>query len=92
LALCAIGVGQWRAHVQSDGVPAVGRLCGTFPSFWLVPYSVALGVGYSPRDHEDPITAVRGADSGSGNAIPPRIIPERGKRSENVAHSSNKDR
>ena len=34
----AVAVGHiFRAHVERLGVPAVGRWCGTWPSFWLVP-------------------------------------------------------
>ena len=36
----------------------------------------------SPGDEEDPISEVRSADGASGYTIPPRIIPERGKVSE----------
>jgi hypothetical protein len=57
----------------------------------LEPKSVAVGVGYCPRDHEDPITAVRGADGGSGYTIPPRIVPERGQITEDSVEASNKE-
>jgi hypothetical protein len=39
-------------------------------------------VGNNP----DPISDVRGANVGSWYAVPLRIIPDRGKRTENVAH------
>ena len=32
---------------------------------------------------EDPVAAVRGADGGSGNAVPRHVIPERGQVPEN---------
>jgi hypothetical protein len=41
-----LGVGQFFAHVSRDGVPRLGRSCGTFfPSFWLLPYATEAGVG-----------------------------------------------
>lgn len=43
----------------------------------------ASGVGHRPRDDEDALTAVRGADVGSADRMPFRIVPERGKRPEN---------
>jgi hypothetical protein len=85
----ASGVAQFsRAQLDKLGVPALGLLCGTEPSFWLLPKSVAVGVGYCPRCHEDPITAVRGADGGSWDAIPARIVPARGQVSENLSEPS----
>ena len=39
---------------------------------------VAVGVGQA-RDDEEPVAEVRGADGSSGDTVPPRIIPERGK-------------
>jgi len=41
----------------------------------------------SPRDHEEPVTAVRGADGLSGYAIPLRIVPDLGQRPENSGES-----
>jgi len=88
----ASGVAQFsRAHVLRLGVPAVGRLCSTVPSFCAEPKSVAVGVGYCPRCHEDPITAVRGADGGSWDAIPSRIVPARGQVSENLSEPSRRE-
>ena len=46
--------------------------------------SVAIGVGNKPR----PVTNVRGANGCRWNAIPLRIIPERGQRPEYVAQPS----
>jgi hypothetical protein len=50
----------------------------------LVPNVEALGVG----NHEEPITSVRGAKGGSGDTIPLRIIPARGKVCEHCGKSS----
>ena len=36
-----------------------------------------------PSNGEDPVAAVRGADGGSGNAVPRHVIPERGQVPEN---------
>jgi hypothetical protein len=47
----------------------------------------ASGVGNNP----EPVAPVRGANGGSGYAVPPRIIPERGQVSENVSKSSTKE-
>lgn len=49
---------------------------------------LASGVGNNP----EPVAPVRGANGGSGYAIPPRIVPERGQVSENVSKSSTKER
>jgi hypothetical protein len=51
---------------------------------------VTTGVGYSPRDHEDPVTPVRGAEGLSRYAVPESIIPARGQVSEYGAESSTK--
>jgi hypothetical protein len=87
----ASGVGQAFAHIPRLGVPRVGRSCGTLPSFWLEPYSVALGVGYSPRDHEEPVAAVRGTNGACRYAVPDRIVPERGQVSENDSEPPSKE-
>jgi hypothetical protein len=42
------GPGQSRANVLRLGVPAEGFVEHT--PFWLLPYSTADGVGYSPRE------------------------------------------
>ena len=44
----------------------------------LLDQYVAVGVGQA-RDDEESVAEVRGADGGSGDTVPPRIIPERGK-------------
>jgi hypothetical protein len=49
--------------------------------------SIACGVG----NHEYPITSVRGADGGSGYAVPLRVIPDLGKVSEYVSHPPSKE-
>ena len=84
----APAVGQFFAHVSRLGVPAVGRLCATCPSFWLVPYGVALGVGYSFREYEEPFTAVRRADLLRSEQIPFRIVPAFGQVAEDTVESS----
>jgi hypothetical protein len=48
---------------------------------------VAAGVG----NDKDAITSVRGADGGSGNAIPLRVIPARGQLTEYPPESANKE-
>jgi hypothetical protein len=48
--------------------------------------SIVFGVGNNP----DPISSVRGANGGSWDAIPRRIVPERGQASENVSHPETK--
>lgn len=57
-------VGHCRAHVSSDSLPRVAY--SSLPScgqpLLLVPLLLADGVGYSPRDQEDPRAAVRGSD------------------------------
>jgi hypothetical protein len=45
----------------------------------VLPSSFATGVGHNP----DPVPVVRCANGRSGNAMPLRIIPERGQVSEN---------
>lgn len=54
---------------------------GVFPS------SCATGVGNKP----DAIPPVRGANGASWNAVPLRVIPERGQVPENSSHSSSKE-
>jgi len=49
--------------------------------------AVAVGVGHNPY----PIASVRGANSGSGYAVPLRIQPERGQISENSVKPPNKE-
>jgi hypothetical protein len=82
LASPSVGVGHVAAQVSRLGVPRLGRLCGTSPSFWLVPYGDAAGVGYSFREYEQPISAVRGANVSSAQHSPSRIKPESGQVSE----------
>jgi len=49
-------------------------------------FALAVCVGNNP----DAISPVRGADGTSGDTIPRRIVPERGKVSENSAHPETK--
>jgi hypothetical protein len=84
----AEGVGHiLAAHVSRLGMPALLNGRPFFVPFCPDPYRLAVGVGYSPRDHEEPVTAVRGADGGCGNAIPRRIVPARGKVTEHDVES-----
>jgi hypothetical protein len=46
-----------------------------------------LGVGNKP----EPVAAVRGANGRSGNAVPFRVIPARGKIGEDDIESSSKE-
>ena len=48
------------------------------------------GVG-RPRNDEESVPPVRGADGCSRYAIPPRIVPERGQVSENGSHAASKE-
>ena len=74
----AIGVGKSRTTVGSpgpfrsscDGADRF-RACVVRCSF-----SDARGVG---SNGEDPVTEVRGTEGSSGNAIPDRVVPERGQ-------------
>jgi hypothetical protein len=47
----------------------------------------ASGVGNKP----DPVSPVRGANGGSWNTVPPRIVPDRGQVSENLSKPSIKE-
>ena len=49
---------------------------------------LASGVGNNP----EPVTAVRGANGTSGNAVPPSVVPERGQVTDDGSKSSNKER
>jgi len=86
---CAFGVGQFRAIVCR-----LGRISPVRPDPppWLLPYSVAVGVGYTPRDNEEPIPPVRGTNGLSWYTVPDRIIPERGKAAEYGVQPSRKER
>lgn len=60
---------------------------------WPAPVDAdALGVGHSPfpsgiSDNPDAVAPVRGADGGSWNTVPLRVIPERGKVLKHVPES-----
>jgi hypothetical protein len=49
-------------------------------------FALAVGVGNNPHS----VAPVRGADGASRYAVPDRIIPERGKVSENGSHPETK--
>jgi hypothetical protein len=49
-----------------------------------LPASSTVGVGHDP----DPVPPVRGADGACRNAVPFRVIPERGQSSEDSPHAS----
>lgn len=57
-------VGHFRAQESSESLPRVAYSSRPSPGSPLlpVPYLTADGVGYSPRDQEDPRAAVRGPD------------------------------
>jgi hypothetical protein len=80
-AFAALGVGQWRAAIES-GVPP----CASFVS--RAPVSFASGVGHD----EQSLASVRGTDVGSANAVPPRVIPERGQVPENDVQPERSER
>lgn len=81
----ATGVGQLGAHDSSDGVPRLGRSCGTSPSFWLDPYGVPDGVGYSPREYEHALAPVRCSNGRRAKQAPFRSEPEAGQVAEYIS-------
>ena len=98
----AVGVAHAvRAHVDSDGVPFVGRTCPESAPFCELPYSSAVGVGYSsrshvdprriPRDDEDPLSTMRRSNVGSSQRKPERVIPAFGKITEDSVKPSNNE-
>ncbi len=73
---CSVGVGHILDAICSPGCP--------LESLWFGPPcvpTVLVGVG----NNEDPVTAVRGTNCGSGYTVPFRIIPARGQVPENVS-------
>lgn len=88
-----VGVGSEpaRAIVSSDGFPAVANVdpSARCPLF-VEPYAVAVGVGRIGED-EDAVPLVRGAEGGSREAIPLRVVPERGQLSENDSEPPSKE-
>ena len=77
LAFASPAVGHCFAHV-----PILGRgspVPAPAPPPWFFPYSLAAGVGYSPRDHEEPGALVRRSNGLRAEQIPFRIEPEFGK-------------
>jgi hypothetical protein len=82
----AVAVGHcWLDHDLSDLRYPAG------PGLLFPPPSLLTGVGYSPRDHEQPVTPVRGADGLCRNAVPLRIVPARGQFSENRSKPATKE-
>jgi hypothetical protein len=65
------------------GIRAFIAMC----AFGVFPSSCATGVGNKP----EPVTAVRGTNGCSWNTVPLRVIPERGKVSNDSAESSSKE-
>jgi hypothetical protein len=51
-------------------------------------FALVVGVGNDP----DPLPAMRGTNVRSSYSVPFRVIPERGKVTENGSHSSSKER
>ena len=89
----AVGVGHRfrRAMVDSDGAPAVLNVepSGLLPLF-RVPYCCAVGVG---SNDPDAVSLVRRSGVSSSQHSPPRIVPQRGKVTEDHGKSSaNKER
>ena len=75
-AACSDGVGHATA-VRRFGEPSAVTASPGPPR-----PSCAVAVGHIPRDDEQPLTAVRRSDRGSGEHVPRRIIPERGQVTE----------
>jgi len=81
----AVAVCQSFAHVSRLGVPPLG-----FPAqipFCELPERDAAGVGYFPRDHEEPGSAVRCSNGGRGEHSPFRVIPEVGQVADDLLES-----
>ena len=91
--LCSLAVGVGHrifAATASTNEPLLPfrRNRSAIPSVGATPTHLsAVGVGH----HEDPPAEMRRTDGGSRNALPFRVIPERGQVPENVPHSSNKE-
>lgn len=87
----AIAVGQSPLSIASTSDDVVVLPPGYVSSFRDQPRfastSVVVGVGH-PGDEPDPLAALRRADVGSGETIPPRIVPERGQISENFSEGT----
>ena len=89
----AVGVGHtfFLAMVESDGAPAVFKLVPSprLPLF-LVPYCCAVGVG---SNEPDSVSLVGSSGMSRSQHSPPRIIPQRGKVTEDHGKASaNKER
>jgi hypothetical protein len=82
-----IGVGHFaRADTASISVPPSRALLGDTSPPWSP--SVAVGVGHKP----EPVPLVRGANVGSSQHSPPRVIPEFGKVAEDSSKPSMNER
>jgi hypothetical protein len=70
--------------VSRLGVPFVAYSLRASPGSPLLldPYLLAVGVGYSPRDHKEPFPFVRRSKIGSSKREPQRVIPDLGKALE----------
>jgi len=63
--------------------PAIARHPGCFIMLGASWLAFVVGVAINPPCHDEhAIAKVRGADGGSGYAVPPCIVPERGQVSE----------
>jgi hypothetical protein len=91
LASLLVGVGHIPvfAMVSSEGFPRLGRSCGTFPSFWLEPYDVRVGVGNGAlaippvgSEYPEPLADMRSTGVVCSQHAPPRIVPAFGQTSE----------
>lgn len=80
---CALGVSQPRTVASVSVVPECLPLTVGYPAAPDAFASPEVGVGHKPRDDEDAFAAVMGANVGSTDRMPFRIVPERGKRPEN---------
>jgi hypothetical protein len=76
----ATGVGNSETTVRRSGPPEPCRP-GPF-------VSLVRGVGSRPREDEDPLAAVRGANVRRSNTSPFRIEPRRGKVGEDSCKSA----
>jgi hypothetical protein len=94
--MLAFAVGVGRRTAIANGVPAplplmpfafsLSRLASKDAGSSVKFITAASGVGHDP----DAVSPVRGADGGSWDTVPDRIIPERGKVSANGCHPETK--
>jgi len=84
----ASGVGQLFAQVSRLGLPFVAYSASpSLVPLLLDPYRVAVAVGYSPRDHEEPLSFVRRADV-FRSRCPSLPAPDRLGAADRSAHIS----